>query len=173
MDNGRSACRVNKVENGNYRVVSIDGGGGLIKKLAGLGIYPGADLEVLASSKGRGPVRLSVMGSQFGLGRGMASKIYVKSAGPELNKKTRYTLRDYKEGQKGMIVEVKGKGKFKKRILEMGFLRGAELFVEKYAPLRDPIEIIIKGYHLSLRRSEAEFIIMSEPEFGFPQKHTG
>ena len=169
----RSVCRVNEVENGNFRVVSIDGRGGFIKKLTALGIYPGTDLEVLASSKGRGPVRLSVMGSQFGLGQGMASKIYVKSTDPHLKKKIRYTLRDYKEGHKGVIVEVLGEGKFKKRILEMGFLRGAELFVEKYAPLRDPIEIIIKGYHLSLRRREAEFIIMSEPKFGFPQKHTG
>jgi Fe2+ transport system protein FeoA len=104
------------------------------------------------------------MGSQFGLGRGMAARIYVKSVNPDLKKKTMYTLRDYKEGQKGVILEVKGQGKFKKRILEMGFIRGAELFVEKYAPLRDPIEIIIKGYHLSLRRNEAEFIIMSKPE---------
>ncbi len=164
MNNGRSVCRANEVENGNYKVVSIDGSRGFIKKLAGLGIYPGVDLEVLASSKGRGPVRLSVMGGQFGLGRGMASKIYVKSAGQDMNKKIRFTLRDYKEGQKGVIVEVKGEGKFKKRILEMGLLRGSELFVEKYAPLRDPIEIIIKGYHLSLRKREAEFIIMSKPE---------
>lgn len=164
MDNKRSVCKVSEVENGNYRVVSIDGGGGFTKKLAALGIYPNTDLEVLSSSRGRGPVRLSIMGSQFGLGRGMASKIYVKSVGPDLNKKIEYTLRDYKEGQKGVIAGVKGEGKFKKRIIEMGFIRGAELFVEKYAPLRDPIEIIIKGYHLSLRRSEAEFIIMSKPE---------
>ena len=164
MDNGQSVCRMNEVGNGYYRVVSIEGSGGFVNKLSALGIYPDADLEVLGSSKGRGPVRLSVMGSQFGLGRGMASKIYLKSIGPDMNKKIRYTLRDYKEGQKGVIVGVKGQGKFKKRILEMGFIRGTELFVEKYAPLRDPIEIIIKGYHLSLRRNEAEFIIMSKPE---------
>ena len=164
MDNRRSIRRVNEVGNGSYRVVSIDGSGGFVKKLTALGIHPDADLEVLGSSKGRGPVRLSVMGSQFGLGRGMASRIYVKSVSPGMKKKIRYTLRDYKEGQKGGVIGVEGEGKFRKRILEMGFIRGAELFVEKYAPLRDPIEIIIKGYHLSLRRNEAGFIIMSKPD---------
>lgn len=75
-----------------------------------------------------------------------------------------YTLRDYREGQKGKILEIRGQGRFKKRIMEMGFIRGAEVYVEKYAPLRDPIEFIVKGYHVSLRRDEARNIIMSEPQ---------
>ena len=148
MENRRSIRRVNEVGNGSYRVVSIDGSGGFVKKLTAIGIHPDADLEVLGSS----------------MGRGMASRIYVKSVSPGMKKKIRYTLRDYKEGQKGVVIGVEGEGKFRKRILEMGFIRGAELFVEKYAPLRDPIEIIIKGYHLSLRRNEAGFIIMSKPD---------
>jgi Fe2+ transport system protein FeoA len=74
-----------------------------------------------------------------------------------------HTLGDYRQGQRGIILEVRGEGKFKKRIVEMGFIRGVEVYVEKYAPLRDPIEFIIKGYHISLRRDEAEKIIMSEP----------
>ncbi len=75
-----------------------------------------------------------------------------------------YTLRDYREGDRGRIVEIRGKGKFKTRILEMGFVKGEEVYVEKYAPLRDPIEFIVKGYHVSLRREEAENIIMTPPE---------
>jgi len=80
------------------------------------------------------------------------------------NDKKPFTLRDYSEGQKGRIIEVKGVGKFKKRIVEMGFVKGEEVFVEKYAPLKDPIEFIIKGYHVSLRRDEAEKIIMTQPD---------
>ncbi len=74
------------------------------------------------------------------------------------------TLKDYMQGQKGRILAILGEGKFKKRIVEMGFIKGAEVYVEKYAPLRDPIEFIIKGYHVSLRRDEAEKILMSAPE---------
>ncbi len=75
-----------------------------------------------------------------------------------------YTLRDYREGDRGRIIDIKGKGKFRTRLLEMGFTKGEEVYVEKYAPLRDPIEFIVKGYHVSLRRDEAEKIIMTEPE---------
>jgi Fur family ferric uptake transcriptional regulator len=46
----------------------------------------------------------------------------------------------------------------------MGFIRGSEVFVEKYAPLRDPIELVIKGYHVSLRVEEAAQIMMEKLE---------
>ncbi len=75
-----------------------------------------------------------------------------------------WTLRDYREGDRGRILDIKGKGKFRTRLLEMGFTKGEEVYVEKYAPLRDPVEFIVKGYHVSLRRDEAENIIMTEPE---------
>jgi len=77
--------------------------------------------------------------------------------------KAAYTLRDYRKGDRGKIIEVQGKGKFRTRILEMGFTKGEEIYVEKYAPLRDPIEFILRGYHVSLRRDEAENILMTEP----------
>lgn len=75
-----------------------------------------------------------------------------------------YTLSDYREGERGKIVDIKGKGKFLTRLLEMGFTKGEDVYVEKYAPLKDPIELIIKDYHVSLRREEAENIIMTKPE---------
>ena len=63
-----------------------------------------------------------------------------------------------KEGQTGIIVHVGCNHSFRRRLLEMGFLRGSEVHVEKYAPLKDPIELIIKGYHVSLRVEEAAHI---------------
>ena len=64
-------------------------------------------------------------------------------------------LSELKEGQTATVVRVGGDGPFRRRLLEMGFLRGTEVYVEKYAPLRDPIELILKGYHVSLRVDEA------------------
>ncbi len=64
-------------------------------------------------------------------------------------------LSELKEGQTATVARVGGDGPFRRRLLEMGFLRGTEVYVEKYAPLRDPIELILKGYHLSLRVDEA------------------
>ena len=62
------------------------------------------------------------------------------------------------EGQHARILAVGGSGALRRRILEMGMTRGTVLLVEKYAPLRDPLEVIVKGFHVSLRVEEASEI---------------
>jgi len=64
-------------------------------------------------------------------------------------------LQDCRQGDRVYITSVSGGGAFRKRLMEMGFMRGADLAVVKYAPLRDPMEILIKGFHVSLRVEEA------------------
>lgn len=74
-------------------------------------------------------------------------------------------LSELKNNQKAIIVKVRGRGAFRKRILEMGFVKGQEVKVIKYAPLKDPVEYLIMGYMVSLRRSEAALIeVISEKE---------
>ena len=68
------------------------------------------------------------------------------------------TLLDLREGESGTIVKVRGRGAFRKRITEMGFIRGKEVAVVKAAPLQDPIEYKILGYNVSLRKSEAALV---------------
>ena len=57
-------------------------------------------------------------------------------------------------------MEVQAQGPVRQRLLEMGFIRGAVLRVVKLAPLGDPMELVIKGYHLSLRRDESACILV-------------
>ncbi|MBE9581698.1 MAG: ferrous iron transport protein A [Proteobacteria bacterium] len=64
-------------------------------------------------------------------------------------------LSELREGQTATVTRVGGEGPFRRRLVEMGFLRGTQIYVEKYAPLKDPIELILKGYHVSLRVEEA------------------
>ena len=74
-------------------------------------------------------------------------------------------LSELKTGERGVIVKVYGHGGFRKRIIEMGFVRGNKVKVILNAPLRDPIEYEIIGYKISLRREEAEKIeVISETE---------
>jgi len=76
------------------------------------------------------------------------------------------TLADLETGGQGIITKVKGRGAFRRRITEMGFVKGKEIKVIKNAPLKDPIEYNIMGYDISLRRSEASLIeIISESQF--------
>lgn len=67
-------------------------------------------------------------------------------------------LSDMREGQWARILRVGGKGAFRRRLLEMGIISGTEVYVEKYAPLKDPLELRIKGQSLSLRVEEAALI---------------
>lgn len=67
-------------------------------------------------------------------------------------------LSDLKTGEEGFIVKILGHGSFRKRMMEMGFVRGKRIQVEQNAPLRDPIKYKIMGYDISLRRAEASLI---------------
>jgi Fe2+ transport system protein FeoA len=73
-------------------------------------------------------------------------------------------LSELKEGQTAVITHVGGAGLLRRRILEMGIVRGTEVYVEKYAPLKDPMELIVKGYHVSLRVEEAAQIDVDHPD---------
>ncbi len=67
-------------------------------------------------------------------------------------------LSDIKEGGSAIIDHVGGSAALRRRIHEMGIIKGSQIYVEKYAPLRDPIELIVKGYHISMRVEEAQQI---------------
>ena len=69
-------------------------------------------------------------------------------------------LSELQPGEAGMVVKVQGSGPFRQRLLEMGLTRGVRVEMEKTAPLGDPTEYVVKGYHLSLRRGEAELILI-------------
>ncbi|MDP4290499.1 MAG: FeoB small GTPase domain-containing protein, partial [Bacteroidota bacterium] len=75
------------------------------------------------------------------------------------------TLLDLTKGEKAIITKVRGRGAFRKRILEMGFVIGKEISIVKKAPLRDPVEYSIMGYNVTLRNSEASMVeIVTESE---------
>ena len=74
-------------------------------------------------------------------------------------------LSDLHTGEHGIIVKVTGHGSFRKRIVEMGFIKGKKVDVLLNAPLMDPVKYKIMGYEVSLRRTEAEMIeVVSEAE---------
>ncbi len=73
-------------------------------------------------------------------------------------------LSDLQTGDNAVVVKVLGHGAFRKRIIEMGFVRGQRVSVEMNAPLRDPIKYKIMGYEISLRRSEAAMVEVITPE---------
>lgn len=68
------------------------------------------------------------------------------------------TLRNLSVGGRAKVVKLHGEGAVRRRIMDMGVTKGAEIYVRKVAPLGDPIEINVRGYELSVRKSDAEMI---------------
>ena len=72
------------------------------------------------------------------------------------------TLRDVQVGQTARVKKIDGEGAVKRRIMDMGITKGVEVYVRKIAPLGDPVEITVRGYELSVRKADAEMILVEE-----------
>ena len=68
------------------------------------------------------------------------------------------TLRTVQPGETVRVSRITGDGALKRRIMDMGIVRGIEVYVRKAAPLGDPIEVTVRGYELSLRKADSEHI---------------
>lgn len=68
------------------------------------------------------------------------------------------TLNQLRPGETGVVTKVIGSGPVKRRIIDMGVVAGSRIYVQKYAPLSDPMEIKVKNFNLSLRKTEAALI---------------
>ena len=97
----------------------------------------------------------------------MGSHFKLKSMGTDI------FLSDLQDNDTAVLTSVTGQGAFRKRITEMGFIKGKTVRVIKNAPLQDPVEYEIMGYNISLRRSEASMIRVSADLNGQVQKRNG
>lgn len=70
------------------------------------------------------------------------------------------TLKDVKSGDNVVVEKISCTGSLKRRIMDMGITKGTSIYVRKLAPLGDPIELTVRGYELSLRKADAENIIV-------------
>ncbi len=70
------------------------------------------------------------------------------------------TLKDVKCGQTVRVAKLTGEGALRRRIMDMGLTKGTTVYVRKVAPLGDPVEITVRGYELSIRKGDAENILV-------------
>lgn len=73
-------------------------------------------------------------------------------------------LDEFKVGETGLIKMVEGEGRIRRRLFDMGVTPGATVYLRKKAPLGDPLEVTIRGYELTLRKSEAHLVILEVKE---------
>lgn len=70
------------------------------------------------------------------------------------------TLKEVPCGETVRVTKLNGEGPVKRRIMDMGITKGVDVFVRKVAPFGDPVEVTVRGYELSLRRADAEMILV-------------
>lgn len=70
------------------------------------------------------------------------------------------TLKTAQIGETIKVVKITGEGPTKRRLMDMGITKGTSVYIRKVAPLGDPIEVTVRGYELSLRKSDAENIVV-------------
>ena len=139
------------------------------------GIIAGSEIRVIAASPRY--VLVEIGGEQVSLGSDLAAQIIINDSGLEkaailetnqqrneesMEQSTtelqQIPLSHLKKGQEAIVVRIDGKGAVRRRMMDMGVVPGAEIHVIRIAPFGDPVEYSIKGYSLSLRKSEAENI---------------
>lgn len=163
---------LNKARTGEKLIVkSLEAGKQMQLRISSLGLRVGDEVEVVSSGFG-GQVVIAAKESRLVIGNGMAQKIWVEPLAGAANKAadvetvcpetagSTMVMSRMKSGQEGVIVKVSGNGALRRRLLEMGINRGTRVRVEKYAPLKDPLELVVKGYHISLRVEEAANILV-------------
>ncbi|MDY0162740.1 FeoA domain-containing protein [Desulfobotulus sp.] len=162
-------------------------GGSLSRmRLLSMGLRVGDPIEVI-SGQGRGHVVVAVEGRRYSLGLGITEKILVRRKRPDMScpvpglitrnhcphrfgeeeaEGRQVFLSAMKEGERGRIVKVGGCSMVRRRMLEMGMTPGSLVLVEKYLPLRNPVEVQVRGVPVSLRVSEARHILMEREDDG-------
>ena len=162
-------------------VVQIRGGRRMARRLMDVGIVPGGEITVV-SRTASGSVIVALQGCRIGLGAGMAHRVAVTTHPPDVTTTvppreppraparksesvvTRedamtvntLTLGSLAVGQSGQIVGYEPGGHtYRGKLLSMGLTPGTQFTIKRQAPLGDPVDIEVRGYHLSLRKSEA------------------
>jgi ferrous iron transport protein A len=146
-------------------VVGFAGRGGT-NRLLGMGLIPSTKLQIV-NAQPSGSVMIAIQDQKMGIGAGMAQKILVSNE-PLFNQEknsmtnaTRVYLREMVSGTVGRVLgyEKTMRG-YKGRLLSMGLTPHTEFTVIRVAPLGDPIEIKVRDFHLSLRKQEADTLIV-------------
>lgn len=138
-------------------------------RLMGMGLIPGTQLEIV-SATATGSAIVAFNDNRLGLGADMAQQIRVTLA--DATKRTVKTMNEttgkpaIKLGEAAIgstlkvVAYAEGSRDYKRKLLAMGLTPGTEFVVKRHAPLGDPTEIELRGFHLTLRKAEAEALIV-------------
>lgn len=128
------------------------------KHLNNLGLVPGATV-VLINGSGENSIVL-LHNSRIAMNKSILDHITISEK--EDSTEHWISLDQLSAGETAQVVGVHGQGAIKRRLMDMGITKGVTILIRKRAPLGDPIEINLRGYELTLRKSEAELVLVKK-----------
>lgn len=146
------------IHNRVYTIETIQTEESTKKHLNDLGFVPGKKIVLINDSGNKGVILLHH--SRIAIDRTILEQIIIVET--QTSEEEWVSLDQLTVGQKAIVVGVHGQGAIKRRLMDMGLTKGVELFVRKVAPLGDPIEINLRGYELTLRKSEAALVLIQK-----------
>lgn len=129
------------------------------RHLANLGFVKGTKIRIISQDK-RGDLIILVKETRLAISPSVASQVMVSA---ESQQPLHYqTLDGVGIGAVTKVENVLGGGVIRRRLMDMGLTRGVDVVIRKVAPLGDPIEVTIRGYELTLRKAEAELVLVKD-----------
>ncbi|ASZ08370.1 MULTISPECIES: FeoA family protein [Enterococcus] len=141
-----------------YQIVKIQTKESVKNHLQNLGIIPGTKIVVVNLS-GENAILL-LKNNRIAVNRELLAQIFVKK--PDSIAESWTSLDQLTVGESATVVALHGQGAVKRRLMDMGVTKNVRVAIRKLAPLGDPIEITLRGYELTLRKKEAELILVQK-----------
>ena len=146
---------------GRCIISKIDGSKTLVRRLAELGMVRGKVVTVIATADSNSGLLIYFQGQRLAVSPEMAECIEVLDLG-SLDDKDLVSLDSIPLKKSGVVVKLNGSTELRRRLMDMGLTRNTIVTVQQIAPLGDPVELTLRGYKLSLRKSEAANIMVKE-----------
>ena len=138
-----------------YRILGINLPKDSLLHLSNLGLAAGETIEVVTKTKNSAII--IVKGSRLAFDASILDKIDLAPAEEDQEK---IPLSELPVGRSAIVTDIFSANETKRRLMDMGITKGSEIYVRKVAPLGDPVEINIRGYELTLRKFDAEMVIV-------------
>lgn len=153
-----TTCSVNQL----YQFQEFEGDKSFERHLRNLGLVVGVNLYVVSKEIGQ-PLIIVFGATRIGLDEEIAKGIFVAKS-TETRQEKLQVMTELAIGEVAKVNKILGSGPLKRRLMDMGLTRGTKVEIKKYAPLGDPIEIQVRNYELTLRKKEAELILVESLE---------
>lgn len=146
---------------GTYIIRELTGSRRLTKRLAEIGIKAGKSIEVIPLPDHTSGLIIYFQGQRLAVSNDIASQI---SVAPVSGITTDHfkTLSDMPINKPGVVAKILGNKALRKRLMDMGITKNTVVRIDRVAPLGDPIELVVRGYKLSLRKSDAQLVVLTE-----------